>query len=933
MRTFAFAAAFLVAVAARVVAQVPDPTPAPPFEMAPGARYDAAVPTLEQVTGHAFGAEISSHQEVEAYLRALAAAAPERCRLVEYGQSWQGRRLYYLVVARPQHLARLDPIRAAMQRLADPRGLGDAEAERLLDGLPAVGWLANCVHGDEPSGTDAALYLLYHLLAAVDDPVAARVLDECVVVVDPLQNPDGRDRFVRSTRDARGRWPDATPLGAEHSQPWPGGRVNHALFDMNRDWFAMSQPETQARVRAFLDWWPLVYVDLHEMGGNSTYYFPPPAKPVHGEITALQRQWLERYGKNNARWFDRFGFDYFTREAYDSFYPGYGEGWPTFHGSIGMTFEMASARGMVFRRANEKLLYYRDGVRRHFVASLATLETLANGRAEAQRSFLQHRRAGVERGETGPTRAYVLVNSGDRTRAARLANLLVQQGIEVHEADSEITSQKVLPLLATAPGAPQGAAEPSPRTFPRGSYVVRLAQPASTLATVLLQPHFDMEQDFVEEQKRREARRLGTEFYDLTAWALPLLFGVEACTLQDEPTGDLRLLVAGAASSGAAPLREAPPQVAYVVAWGQNGAAALLAELLRLGVRARCIDKRFVLDGTAFPAGSFVVRVHEQDESVRGHLHASLAALARVHGVTPHCADSSWVDEGPNFGTGDGHDLRAPRVLMAWDRPVSANSAGWLRYLLEQRYGVPVTPVRCHDLARVELDRFTVLVLPEGSYGDELGARFASAIKGFVERGGVLVTLGSASRWLMREDVGLLASEAERRQAPKGKDAKPTDKAEEKPADKPAGKPAGKPADKPAEADEPFDYEKAIRPDKESPPSVPGAILSAVVDAEHWLGFGYDGEISVVHDSSNILTPVKLDRGTNVVRYAAPERLVQAGFVWEQSRRQLPHKAYLVHQPHGRGHVVAFAEDPNVRAFADGLNLLLLNAVLIGSGR
>jgi hypothetical protein len=163
MRTLALAAAFLVAVAARVVAQVPDPTPAPPFEMAPGVRYAAAVPTLEQVTGHAFGAEISSHQEVEAYLRALAAAAPDRCRLVEYGQSWQGRRLYYLVVARPQQIARLETIRAAMQRLADPRGLGDAEAERLLDGLPAVGWLANCVHGDEPSGTDAALYLLYHL--------------------------------------------------------------------------------------------------------------------------------------------------------------------------------------------------------------------------------------------------------------------------------------------------------------------------------------------------------------------------------------------------------------------------------------------------------------------------------------------------------------------------------------------------------------------------------------------------------------------------------------------------------------------------------------------------------------------------------------------------------------------------------------------------
>ena len=292
------ALSFLFATAA--LAQVPDPGAAPkPLPFAPEVRYDPAIPTLEQVVGHATGSEISAHRDVEAYLRALAAASG-RIRLVEYGTSWEGRTLWYAVVANEANLARLDAIRAGMQRLADPRGLADAAVDALVHDLPAVGGLANCVHGDEPSGTDAALLVLYHLLAAQDDPVVAKVLAECVVLIDPLQNPDGRDRFVHSTRAARGRFPDATPEGAEHSQPWPGGRVNHALFDMNRDWFAMSQPETQARVRAFLDWWPLCYVDLHEMGGNATYYFPPPAAPVHGEITQGQRACLERYGRNDA---------------------------------------------------------------------------------------------------------------------------------------------------------------------------------------------------------------------------------------------------------------------------------------------------------------------------------------------------------------------------------------------------------------------------------------------------------------------------------------------------------------------------------------------------------------------------------------------------------------------------------------------------------
>ena len=264
------------ACAACLVAQVPDPAPAAPFEMAPGVRYDPGIPTLDAVTGHAWGTEISAHRDVEDYVRALERAAPDRVQVVPYGETWQGRTLYYVVVCSPERRSQLPAVRAAMQRLADPRELGDAAADELLEGLPAVGWLANCVHGDEPSGTDAALYVLYHLLAAQDDPMVDKVLDECVVLIDPLQNPDGRDRFVFYTRGARGRWADPTPTAAEHSQPWPSGRTNHAMFDMNRDWFAMSQPETEGRVRAFLEWWPLVYVDLHEMGGNSTYYFPPP---------------------------------------------------------------------------------------------------------------------------------------------------------------------------------------------------------------------------------------------------------------------------------------------------------------------------------------------------------------------------------------------------------------------------------------------------------------------------------------------------------------------------------------------------------------------------------------------------------------------------------------------------------------------------------
>lgn len=931
--------AVAVLLASVLVAQVPDPSPGskPVFEMAPGTSYDAAIPTLDQVTGHEWGSEISDHGQVERYIQALAAAAPDRVQVVPFGESWQGRKLYYVVLGRPSTMQRLPEVQQSMQRLADPRGLTEQQSEELLRDLPAVGWLANCVHGDEPSGTDAALYVLYHLLAAQNDPVVDKVLDECLVLIDPLQNPDGRDRFVFYTKAARGRFADPTPQAAEHSQPWPSGRSNHAMFDMNRDWFGVTQPETAARVAAFLQWWPLVYVDLHEMGGNSTYYFPPPAQPINNEISVAQRDWLRRYGKNNARWFDRFGFDYFTREAYDAFYPGYGDSWPMAHGSVGMTFEMASARGLIYRRSDEGLLHYRDGVRRHFVASLATLETLANGRVAAQQTFLAHRRAGIARGDSGPVREYVLPPVGDRTRLARLANLLLQQGIEVHEASEELRAAEAQAITAEPA---HGESETSKAmTFPKGSFVVSMSQPASTLAALLLQPHFDMEEAFLDRQRVRQQQRRSGQFYDLTAWSLPLLFGVECYQTHKPLLGARRLLTAGQASAGAASLRAAAPKVAYVVPWGANGAAALLADLLRMGVRAKCIDEPFTLDDQKFAAGSYVIRVHDQP----ANLHAHMGELARTHGVTPYCADSSWIEEGPSFGTREGHVLKAPRIAMAWDRPVSPYSAGWLRYLLEQRYGLPVTALRTPDLTRVDLERFTVLVLPEGrGYERTLGASGGQAIAGFVRRGGVLITLGSATSWLSTKGVDLLATDLEKRGEGVATNAKQAQGKQSKVAGAGVGvsdaaNEAGEaqPA-KPSELQErksDYDYQAAIQPDKESPPSTPGAILQVVVDGTHWLGFGYQGTASVVHDSSNILTPVKLDQGTNVVRYQKREQLVRAGFIWEDSLKQLPDKAYLVHQPHGRGHVIAFAEDPNVRAFADGLNLMLLNAVLLTAGR
>jgi hypothetical protein len=873
----------LVLTLAAGVASLPEPRP--------GVTYDPAVPTLQQVVGHAPGDAISSPEQIAAYLKALVAAAPERARLLTIGKSWEGRPLHVLLVGAPERVARAGALQADLQRLADPRGLAPAEAERLARELPVVVALLHAVHGNEVSSPDAALVTAYELLAARGDARLERVRREALVLIDPLQNPDGRARFLAQFDLARGPEPDPEPSAAEHDEPWPGGRTNHYLFDMNRDWFALTQAETRARVALLREWPPQVAVDLHEMNSDSSYYFAPPAAPLNPHISAGQRAWFEDFGRAIAAEFDARGIAYFNREVYDSFYPGYGESWPLFQGAIGMTFEQASPRGLLWRRRSDgSLLAYRDAVHHHVVASLATLARAAEGRERLLRDFVDYRRAAVRAGESGPVREYLLPPGSDPARTALLARLLADQGLEVWRADE--------PLRAGA------------RELPAGTFIVPLAQPAGLLARNLLDPRTPLDEDFVREQDRRRRLRLPDEIYDVTGWSLPLAFDVE-CLASERAAAGRRTRLA-ASEAGAAPALP-PAKVAYLVPWGV-GAARATVEALSSGLAVRSAERAFTLAGRRFPAGTAVLRVADNPPD----LAPRLAALAARHHAEVVAADSGFVEEGLSLGSARVRALKAPRVLLLWDAPTSTLSAGAARFVLERRYGQRLTLVRAESLGEADLRRFNVIVLPGGDYASALGAESARRLKDWVAQGGTLIALAEASRALARDAVGLLETDTELR------DGRPEPQAG---GDDKAAAPA--PA-KPAEAPKlPFDYERAVQPDDERLDATAGALLRVALDREHWLAAGSDGEVQVFVEGQRVFTPLKLDKGRNVGVYAGDDP-VASGLVWDETRQALSRKAWLMHQRRGDGHVIAFAEDPNFRGFAEATQLLFLNAVLLG---
>jgi hypothetical protein len=882
------------------------------FEYFPGARYDPALPTLKQVVGHEWGEQITSHAQIESYIHALARATP-RVRVVKYAETHEGRALYYLVIASEVNMARLEQVQAAMKQLADPRTISDGDAARIASTMPAVTWITSGVHGNEISSCDAVLLAAYHLVAAQNDELAREVLEKTVVVLDPTQNPDGRDRFVHYFRmTSRRGAPDADPQAAEHNEPWPSGRVNHYLFDMNRDWFALTQPETRGRVAAFQQWYPVVFVDLHEMGGNSTYYFAPPAAPLNPNVPAFQAEWWKAYGKNNSQWFDKFRFDYFTREVYDSFYPGYGEGWPVFQGSIGMTYEQASVRGLSLDRTDQTRMLYRDSLQHHFIAALSTAQTTARNKEALLKYFYNYRKTAVEEGQKETVKEYIIAPGRDAGRAARFAAQLMAQGIEVKRAGAPFSNPRAKDY---------GDGKVQPREFPAGSFVISLAQPTKRLIKTLLDKHTPLDDEFVKEQIRRLNKRMNEQIYDVTAWSLPLLYGLEVFAAEAASSGPLTLLAEPPVPQGRVQGRA---QLVYLLPWNTSAARAL-ADLQGQGVRVHMSDKAFTLGGTKYAAGTLIVKVKDNPAD----LHERLERVAAKHGAEVLASDHAWVEEGVNLGSSSVHYLPPARVALAWGMGTSQLSAGWTRFVLEQQYNVPVTVVHVQQIRGADLSKYNVLILPNGfGYADQLGEAGARRIRDWVQAGGTLITYAGATRWLTDERVNLLNTTRELRG---GKPDQPERPAQ--PAAAGAGAVTGQQPAQPSSEVRPspdFNLEKAIQPDREPPESIPGALLRVQLDTEHWLAGGYEGEAHALVEGNLILTPIKLDRGTNVGVYLPADKAVVSGLVWDGARKQIGNKAYLIHQPIGQGHVVAFGEDPNYRAFMGGLNLLFLNGVFFG---
>lgn len=838
----------------------------------PGRTYDPRVPTPQAALGYALGERFTSHRAMTRYLELVAAASP-RVRVDTVARSFEGRELFLVTVTSEANLARREELRRDAQRVADPRGAAPGEVDAAARRLPAIVWLAHSVHGGEASGVEAGLALLYQLAAGTDDETRM-ALDSTVVLLDPNQNPDGRERHLHDvTRTWSAQGLASEPGALNNAGSWPGPRTSHYGFDLNRDWFIQSHPETRGRVASFLAWWPHVAVDLHEMGSSSTFYFAPPREPDNRNNPRHLFKWFDIFAAAHGAEFDRHGWSYFRREGYDSFYPGYGEGWPMLTGAIGMLFESGSSAGGAVRRSDGTLRTLRQAAWEHYSAEWATVRTSARRRAELVADYARARQEAIRLHAAGPMRAIVFERDG-QGRADGLARQLRANGIEVQQLAGEATLRDATPF---------GATTVAPAAVRAGAYVVDLAQPQGHLAKSILEPDAELDSAFIKVEL--ELRRAGQpdRFYDLTAWSLPYAWRVKAWQTRTVPAG------AGVVAAPAEPAAPGPAGYGYVFAPGGEASLRLLAALLKDSVRVWHATRAFSAGGRSFPQGAFLVRVAANDSGV----HTRVARHAAATGAAVTAVASAGVDEGTDLGSNSVRPIRPPRVALLSGPSVGGNSWGFAWFAMDQRIGYPTALVDANAVA-AGLEGFQVLIMPSvqaGALDRLLGDNGRSALGTWVRNGGVLITIDGATGWLAQESTRLARIRVRR---------------DSTRADSTGGAPLNT--------------------------DLPGVIARATIDTLSPLLAGVEElEIPVFANSDRVLVvPKDLAPGEAVIRFAPRERVRLAGYFWPEGPDRVGGTPWLWTERVGRGRVIAFAHDPNFRDLFRGLLPIFGNAVLLG---
>ncbi|MDX1618439.1 MAG: M14 family metallopeptidase, partial [Balneolaceae bacterium] len=592
-----------------------------------------AVPSPAEYLGYELGDRWTPHHKVTGYFKQVAAASP----MVEwrrYGTTNEGRELMIVTVSSNGNLARKEEIR-----------INNLKRAGLLQGAPtedttAIVWLSYNVHGNEASSSEAAMMTLYELVRP-NNARAKKWLRNTLVIIDPMLNPDGRERYVHWYRQTVGEEPDPSVEAREHHEPWPGGRTNHYYFDLNRDWAWLTQKESRHRIRLYQSWLPHVHVDYHEQAHNSPYYFAPAAEPFHRAITGWQQQFQYTIGENHAGYFDRNNWLYFTREIFDLFYPSYGDTYPIFNGSIGMTYEQAGQVGLEIVQSDGDTLTLRDRLLHHHTTGISTVEIVSEHAERVVREFGKYYRD-ARSSPAGEYKTYVITGDNNPDKLRNLFELLDRHKVRYGKA----------PRSGTYSGYDYRTGETRRVTVSGDDYLIGVYQPKSVLARIFFEPRPELSDSVT---------------YDITAWEQHYAFGLEGYALTQRidpvPTDPPGPMAADGRFSG--------EPYAYLAEWKSQTDLKLLSYLLGEGVLVRFATEQFVIGGRSYRPGTLII-TRSGNTALGSRFDRIVQRAAGKYQQPLVPVSTGFVDAGPDFGSEAVRYLEKPRIALLSGRGTAA---------------------------------------------------------------------------------------------------------------------------------------------------------------------------------------------------------------------------------------------------------------------
>ena len=903
------------------------------------ANYDLSIDHPNKFLDFKYGERVATPEQIEDAINAYKQQS-NKIKVINYGTTHEGRPLHALIISSPDNIAQLDTIKQNLSALSDARKTSDREAKKIIDSLPAVAWMAYSIHGNETSGADAALGLIYHLIAS-NDSETTNLLDNMIIIVDPVMNPDGRARFAKSLEQYRGTAPNYDDQSLIHTGDWPYGRTNHYYFDLNRDWVYLTQPETQGRVSLINEWKPQILVDAHEMGAQDTFMTGPAREPINKNMDRDLVKWGNVFAQDQGSEFDRRNWRFYTGEWHEDLYPGYSF-YVNFRGTLGILYEQSRMAEDGVRRPEGTIQSYKESVHHQFISSLTNLNTLLANSKAMYKDYWEARKLNVSKDSKWANKTFVILPTKNSSRINTLADKLKSQNIEIYTNKQNINVNNVLKQTGDIVDE---------FNIPAGSMLIPNRQPEAPLISAILEFDAEIDEDVLTKEREATLRDGSSIMYDTTAFNFTMMYGLEAVTVPEYLNDNLSLW-----EPSSVQLEVDDKAIMWIVDGADDLSVSFAARLMEQDVQVRIVDKDINLSGKNLSRGSPVVIAMDNPNN------SSLVELIRTTAKNLNVSVSSLYtgfgpEELPDWGGRHFRLLNKPQIAILSHEGFSSYDVGVSWWSLDHHLGIRHSQLNTAMIGYADLRRYNTLIMPSGYRS--INQSEISVLKDWIKQGGTLIANNGSTRMLVSDNsISSIKDVSDSFENTHDYNIKlqreflskniyiDLDYVNNNKITSDIAYPW-------EETENRIDSDTLKKRDKWQSLFMPsGAFVAGRIDDKHWLTFGTIDTLPLLYSdfpvlmagsgSKAVIRVGELINDTNQDIYKTINwsdipagndlNIRMSGLVWPEASLRIANSAYLTQERYGKGQIILFSGEPNFRGSSLGTNRLWLNAVVYGSG-